>query len=76
MVKNLVPSCDLCGVEIPLGERMRRDVSLDSAEVLMIALENVDSDLEFMQNEDGTVAIDTCLECYTRMPLRHSSLVN
>jgi len=76
MVRNFVSSCDLCGMEIPFGEQMRRDVSVDGVEILMIALEHLDSDLEFAQNEDGTVAIDTCRDCYTRMPLRHSSLVN
>jgi len=76
MVKNFIPSCDLCGVEIPFGERIRRDISVHGVEILMIALEHLDSDLEFIQNEDGTVAIDTCENCYARIPFRHSTLVN
>jgi len=76
MVKNFVPSCDLCGEEIPLGKHMRRNVAIDGVEVLIIALENSDPGLEFLQNEDGTVDLDTCQECYTRMAFRHSDLIN
>lgn len=76
MVKNLVPSCDLCGEEIPYDKYMRRTVPSDGVEVLMVALENADPDLEFVQNEDGNIVLDTCRDCYTRMAFRHSSLVN
>ena len=74
MVNNFVPSCDLCGETIPFGKHMRRNVALDGMEVLMAALENVD--LEFVQNDDGTVVLDTCQDCYTRMPFGYSELVN
>jgi hypothetical protein len=76
MVKNFVPSCDLCGEEIPFGNHMRRNVPADGVEVLMIALENSDPELEFIRNDDGTVDLDTCRDCYTRIAFRHSVLVN
>jgi len=76
MVKNFIPSCDLCGGEIPFGKHMRRNVPADGFDVLMIALENMDPDLEFTQNADGTVDLDTCHECYTRMAFSHSCLIH
>jgi hypothetical protein len=76
MVKNFIPNCDLCGEEIPFGRQMRRNAPVDGMEVLMVALENLDSEFEFVQNEDGTVALDTCLDCYTRMPFGYSESVN
>ena len=76
MVKNFVPNCDFCGREIPLGFEMRRNVSPSGVEILMIALENSDPDLEFIQNADGTLSFDTCPDCYTRVAFQHSSLVN
>jgi hypothetical protein len=42
----------------------------------MIALENSDPELEFIRNDDGTVDLDTCRDCYTRIAFRHSVLVN
>lgn len=76
MVKNFIPSCDLCGEEISPGMHMKRNVSADGVEVLMIALEHLDSDLEFVQNEDGTVGLDTCRVCYSRMAFGYSRLVH
>ena len=76
MVKNFVPNCDLCGQEIPFDRHMRRNVPVDGMEVLIVALENLDSDLEFVQNEDGTLALDTCHDCYTRMPFGFSESIN
>ena len=76
MVKNFVLNCDLCGEQIPFGRHMKRNVSPDGVEVLMIALENADPELEFVQNEDGTVDLDTCQDCYTRIAFRYSQSVN
>ncbi len=77
MVNNFVPSCDLCGEEIPFGKYMRRNVAVDGMEVLMVALENLeDPGLEFVQNDDGTVALDTCQDCFTRMPFDYSESIN
>jgi hypothetical protein len=76
MVRNFVSNCDLCGREIPFGRQMRRNVSPNGMEILMVALENSDTDLEFVENADGTLGFDSCPDCYTRVAFRHSSLVN
>jgi hypothetical protein len=55
---------------------MRRNVSPNGMEILMVALENSDTDLEFVENADGTLGFDSCPDCYTRVAFRHSSLVN
>lgn len=76
MVKNFIPSCDLCKEEIPFGKHMRRSVSPNGVEVLMVVLQDLDADLELLQDEDGSVVLDTCQDCYTRMAFHHSNLVN
>ena len=76
MVKNFVPNCDFCGREITEGVYPKRNVPADGAELLMFVLENSDPNLEFIQNPDGTVALDTCMECYGRLALNPSGSVN
>ena len=76
MVKNIVPSCDLCGEVIPFDQYAKRRVHANGIELLMVALENSDPDLEFIENADGSVDLETCLSCYTRMAFRHSDAVN
>ena len=76
MVKNFIPNCDLCGREIPLEQHATRTVSANGVELLIVALENSDPDLELTQNPDGTVALDTCLDCYTRLAFKHPQSVN
>lgn len=76
MVKNFVPNCDMCGREIAFEEHTRRRVAPDGVEFFMIALENLDPDLEFIQNSDGTVDLDTCRDCYARMAFQYSEAVN
>ena len=74
MVKNFVPNCDLCGEEISFEKYTRRNVPAGGIELLVVALEN--PEVEFTQNADGTVGLDTCLDCYTRLSFRHSQAVN
>ena len=75
MVKNFVPNCDFCGLEIPFERQTRRNVPANGIEILMVALENSDPDLELTQKPDGTVDLDTCLDCYSRLPFTHSHSV-
>ena len=76
MVKNFIPNCDFCGHEIPLEKHTRRNVPAQGIELLIVALGNSDSDLEFTQKPDGTVDLDTCLDCYTRLAFKYSQSVN
>ena len=76
MGKNMIPRCDLCGEEIPFDQFAKRRVPSNSIELLMVALENSDPDLEFIENADGTVDLETCFDCYSRMAFRHSHAVN
>ncbi len=76
MVKNFIPNCDLCGREIPEGKYPQRRVPTNGIELLIVLLENSDPELELRENEDGTVDLDTCLDCYTRMAFSHSHAVN
>ena len=76
MVKNFIPTCDLCGREMSLEEKTRRNVRPDGVEILMVALENTDPELEFTQRPDGTIDLDTCPDCYARMAFRYSQAIN
>ena len=76
MVKNFVPNCDLCGREITDGVYPKRTVPVDGTELLMVVLENSDPDLELVQNPDGTVEFDTCMDCYSRLAFNPSESVN
>ena len=76
MVKNFIPNCDLCGREIPEGKYTKRRVPMDGIELLMVLLENPDPGLELRENDDGTLDLDTCLDCYTRMAFTYSHAVN
>ena len=76
MVKNFIPSCDFCGHEIPFDRHSRRNVPANGVELLIVALENSDPDFHFTQKPDGTVDLDTCLDCYTRLAFSHSQSVN
>ena len=53
MVKNFIPNCDFCGHEIPLEQPTRRNVPAQGIELLIVALGDSDSDLEFTQKPDG-----------------------
>ena len=76
MLKNFIPACDFCGGEIPLDQCARRRVPARGVELLLVALENSDPDLELIENPDGTVDLETCYDCYSRLALEHSSAIN
>ncbi len=76
MVKNFISSCDFCGLEIPLEIHTQRNVPANGVELLIVALENADPEFRFTQNTDGTVDLDTCLDCYTRLAFTHTQAIN
>ena len=46
-------------------------------DVLLVLLENQGNlDFELSETPDGSIAFDTCLNCYTRMPFNHSYALN
>jgi len=42
----------------------------------MVLMENQDRDLQLIELPDGTISLDTCRNCYTRMPFNHSTALN
>lgn len=76
MVKSFIPNCDLCGEEIPVDRHRTRRVPANGVELLIVALENDDPDLELVQNPDGSVDLDACFDCYSRVALSHSEAIN
>ena len=60
-------TCDICGSDIPQGEKYRR-VTMEP-EAAAILLEARDADLvpDMSQDKDGKVNIDICLECHMNM---------
>jgi hypothetical protein len=42
----------------------------------MVLIENEDRDLRLIEMPDGTISLDTCFSCYSRMPFNHSTAVN
>lgn len=42
----------------------------------MVLAENEGRDLELIEMPDGSVSIDTCMDCYTRMSFTHSHALN
>ena len=59
-----------------MGEFVRRDAEPDGLDLLMVLIANQDSNLEFDENPDGTVPLDTCFDCATRITLPRSQTLN
>jgi len=76
MIRNLVRTCDLCHGEILSGKYRQRNADKLSPEITMILAANEGRDLQLIELPDGSVSLDTCLECYTRMAFTHSQLLN
>jgi hypothetical protein len=76
MIRNLIRTCDLCHGEIRSGKYRQRNADKLSPEITMILAENEGRDLQLIELPDGSVSLDTCLECYTRMGFTHSQLLN
>jgi hypothetical protein len=77
MVKNFIRTCDLCHREVPVEKYRQRKAGEDGLDLLVVLLENQDEmDFQLSENPDGTVAFDTCIDCYTRMTFNHSHALN
>ena len=76
MIKDLTRTCDMCHRTIPSGEYVQRNSERDGPDVLMVLIENLDRELKLIEMPDGTISLDTCFSCYSRMPFNHSSAVN
>ena len=76
MIKNIVRTCDMCHCEIPAGEYLQRNSERFSPDVLMVLVQNEGRDLQLVELPDGTIALDTCRDCYTRMGFNHSHALN
>jgi hypothetical protein len=76
MIRDLTRTCDMCHRTIPSGEYVQRNSERNGPDVLMVLIENEDRDLRLIEMPDGTISLDTCLSCYSRMPLNHSTAVN
>jgi hypothetical protein len=76
MIEHLTRTCDLCRREIPAGEYMQRNAGPSSVDVLMVLVENEGKELKLIELPDGTVSLDTCRDCYSRMAFNHSKTLN
>ena len=76
MIKHLVRTCDMCHREIRSGQYLQRNSNPDSPDVLMVLVENEDRDLQLVELPDGSISLDTCWGCYSRMPFSHSTELN
>jgi len=76
MVRNCLRTCDLCHKEVVIGQFLRRDAEPDGLDLLLVLVANQGKDLDLTENPDGTIPLDTCLDCATRMPVEHSHSLN
>jgi hypothetical protein len=76
MIKNLVRTCDMCRREIPAGQYLQRNSERTGLDVLMVLLENQGRELQLIEMPDGSIALDTCRTCYSRMGFTHSNELN
>ena len=76
MIRDLIRTCDMCHREIPSGEYVQRNADRDGLDVLMVLMENEDRDIQLIELPDGSISLDTCFNCYSRMPFNHSSALN
>jgi hypothetical protein len=42
----------------------------------MVLAENQDRELQLIELPDGSIALDTCMDCYTRMGFSYSQALN
>jgi hypothetical protein len=76
MIRNLVRTCDMCHREIPAGKYIQRNAERFGLDVLMVLAENQDRELQLIELPDGSIALDTCMDCYTRMGFSYSQALN
>lgn len=66
----------MCHKEIPAGKYVQRNADRFGLEVLMVLAENEGRELQLIELPDGTIALDTCVECCSRMGFQHSQALN
>ena len=76
MMRKCLRTCDFCHREVVIGQFVRRDAEPDGMDLLMILIANQGRNFEFDENPDGTIPLDTCLECAGRMAFEHSHALN
>ena len=76
MIKDLVRTCDMCHRKIPAGKYVQRNAERFGPDVLMVLAENEDRELQLIELPDGSIALDTCLDCYTCMAFNYSQALN
>lgn len=76
MMRNCVRTCDLCCRRVIMGQFVRFDAEPGGMELLMVLIANQDKNFELEENPDGTVPLDTCLDCATRVAFEHSQALN
>jgi hypothetical protein len=76
MIKNFIRSCDLCHREIPAGKYVQRNSARQNPDVLMVLAENQDRELQLIELPDGSITMDTCMSCYSRMGFAYSHALN
>ena len=59
-----------------MGQFIRIDAEPDGMELLMVLIANQGKDFELNENPDGTVPLDTCVDCATRVAFEHSHALN
>ena len=65
----------MCHRIIPSGEYRQRNADRSGPDVMMILVENADRELQLTEMPDGSISMDTCINCYTRMALDRKSVV-
>jgi len=76
MIRNLIRTCDMCHRAIPIGEYRQRNGDKSGPEIMMVLAANTDRDLQLIELPDGTISVDTCIDCYARMGFVHSQALN
>jgi hypothetical protein len=76
MVRNYVRRCDLCHKQVIMGEFIRRVAEPDGLDLLMVLIANQGNNFELDENPDGTIPLDTCFDCATRITLPQSHSLN
>jgi hypothetical protein len=66
----------MCHRTIPCGEYRQRNAAKFGPDVMMVLAENVGRELQLIELPDGSIALDTCVDCYTRMGFTYSRLLN
>lgn len=66
----------MCHREIPVGKYRQRNAEKFGPDVQMVLAENQGRDLQLVEMPDGSIAMDTCLDCYMRMGFTYSNELN